>query len=129
MTRSFSIDLNLADLNHYPLMVILDKCNGAYNPGNDLSTKICVRSKTKDLNVKTIDVMTRINGAKAVAKHSSCDCKCKFNSVTYDSNQKRNNKTGQCECKSYCLCKIDYSLSRTTCICKNSKCLKVLLVI
>ena len=29
--------------------------------------------------------------AKTLVKHISCDCKCKFNSITCDSNQKWNN--------------------------------------
>ena len=36
-----------------------------------------------------------------MTEHISCDCKCKFNSATYNSNQKWNNKTCQCECKDY----------------------------
>ena len=44
-------------------------------------------------------MITNKDEAKAMAKHISCDCKCKFNSATCDSNQKWNNKTFQCECK------------------------------
>ena len=46
---------------------------------------------------------------KAMIEHISCDCKCKFNSKTCNSNQKWNNKTNQCECKHYRKCKKDYS--------------------
>ena len=35
------------------------------------------------------------------------DCKCKFNSPIYNSNQKWNNKTCPCECKNYRTCKKD----------------------
>ena len=52
-----------------------------------------------------------------MTKHISCDCKCKFNSTTFNSNQKWNNKICQCECKTYHKFKKDYSW-------KNSKCLK-----
>ena len=34
-----------------------------------------------------------------MTEHISCDCKCKFNSATFNSKQKWNNKTCQCECK------------------------------
>ena len=43
--------------------------------------------------------------AKTMTKHISCDCKCKFNSTTCNSNQKWNNEKCQCECKSYHKCR------------------------
>ena len=42
---------------------------------------------------------------KSITKHISCDCKCKFNSTTCNSNQKWNNRICQCECKNYRRCK------------------------
>ena len=32
-----------------------------------------------------------------MTEHISCDCKCKFNSTTCNSNEKWNDKTCQCE--------------------------------
>ena len=40
------------------------------------------------------------NQTKAITEHISCDCKCKFNSTTCNSNQKWNNETSQFKCKS-----------------------------
>ena len=101
-------------LNLILLIVIVDKYSGSCNSGNDLSTKICVPSKPKDINVKAFNKITRINDAKTLVKHISCDCKCKFNSATCNSNQKCN-KTFQCECKNYCKCKKDYSWNPNIC--------------
>ena len=42
-------------------------------------------------------MITRITAAKALVKHISCDCKCKFNSVTCTSNKKWNNDKYQSE--------------------------------
>ena len=69
-------------------------------------------------------MLTNKNEAKTMTKHISCDCKCKFNSTTCNSNQKWNNKTCQCECKNYHKCKKDYNWDPSTCICENSKYLK-----
>ena len=44
--------------------------------------------KKKDINVKVLNMITRINEAKTFVKHSSYDCKCKFVSTT---SQKWNN--------------------------------------
>ena len=109
MVKSTVIDLNPVKLKYYRFMVSLDKCNGIGNSGNDFSTKICVQSKIKDINVKVINMITDRNEAKTMAKQISCDCKCKFNSKTCNSNQKWNNETCHCECKNYCTCKKDYS--------------------
>ena len=40
-------------------------------------------------------MITRINEAKTLVKHISCDCKCKFNSTTFNSNQNWNNDACQ----------------------------------
>ena len=69
-------------------------------------------------------MITNKNEAKPMTKHISCDCKCKFNSITCNSYQKWNNKTCQYECKNYCKCKDDYNWNPSTCICENSKYLK-----
>ena len=99
-------------------MINLHICSGS---SNDLSMRIFVPSKPKDISVKAFNMITNRNEAKRLIKHISCDCKCKFNSTTCNSNQKWNNKTRQCECKSYCTCKKDYSWNPTTCICENDK--------
>ena len=66
-------------------------------------------------------MITRINEAKTMVKHISYDFKCKFNSITCNSNEKLNNETCQRECKNYLTCKKDYSWNPSTCICENSK--------
>ena len=86
-------------------MISLDKLNGSCNSADDLSTKIYVPGRTKDLNVKVFNVITNKNEAIAMLKHVSCDFKCKFNSATCNSNQRLNNETCQCESKNYRTCK------------------------
>ena len=57
--------------------------------------------RKKVVNIKAFNMITKKNEAKTMAKHISRDCKWKFNSTTCSSNQKRNNKTCQCEYKNY----------------------------
>ena len=52
-----------------------------------------VPKNTKDINVKIFDMITNKNETNTMTKHFSCDCKCKFNRTTCNSNQKWNNKT------------------------------------
>ena len=103
-------DLNLVELNYYPFMISLDKCNGICNVADDSSTKICVPSKTKDVNNEVFNMTIIINEAKAFVNHISCDCKRKFNSTTFNSSQKWNNDKCQCECERYPTCIKDLEL-------------------
>ena len=73
MIRPTLIDLNPFELRYYPFMINLDKCRGSCNSVNDLSTKICDPSKTKDLDVKVFNMITNRNEAKTMVKHISCD--------------------------------------------------------
>ena len=85
MFRPTLIGLNPVELNYYPFIISFDKCNESCIV---LSLKICVPKETKNINVKVFNMIANKNEAKTIAKHSSCDCKHKFNSKTCISNQK-----------------------------------------
>ena len=56
-------------------MISLDKCHGSCNDYVDnISANARVPSKTKDVNVKGVNMITRINEAKTLIKYLSCDC-------------------------------------------------------
>ena len=80
--------------------------------------------KKQDINAKAFDMIRNKDEAKAITKHNSSDCKCKFISTKCNSQQKWNNKTCQCECKNYRKYKENHSWNTSTCICENSKYLK-----
>ena len=63
--------------------------------------------KAKDINVKVFEMIANKNEAKTMTKHISCDCKCKFNSATCNSNREWNNETCLCACKNYRICQKD----------------------
>ena len=86
-------------------MISLHKCSGTCNSVDELSAKICVPTKKNDVNGKVFNMTTNRNEAKTVVKHTSFDCKCKFNILICNSNQKSNNQTCQCQCKNYRPCK------------------------
>ena len=56
MVRSTLIDLNTVDLKYYPFMISLDKCTGSCNV---LFPKICVLKEIKDINVKSLNMITK----------------------------------------------------------------------
>ena len=81
MARTTFFYLNPTELNYYPFMISPNKHNGSCNV-DDLSMKICVACKTKKVNVTVFNTVTGICDAKALIKHISCCCKCRFNSTT-----------------------------------------------
>ena len=81
------IDLNPLDLKYYQFMISLDKCRRSCNSVDELSIKLCVPSKTKDMNVKEISMKEKKNEVKRMVKHIWYHSKCKFNSTACNSNQ------------------------------------------
>ena len=102
MIRPTAIDLNQLELNYNEFLTSLYKCNGSCDVVDDLSTKICVPSKKKYVNMTT-----GINEGKTLVKHIFCGIKCKFYSTTCNLNNKWNDGKCQCDCQKYHLCKKD----------------------
>ena len=83
MARPTLFNMNPVEPKYYPFMISLNKCAGGCNV---LSPKICVPKETKDITVKVFNMITNKDEAKAMTEHISCDCKCKFNITTCNSN-------------------------------------------
>ena len=87
---TFSFNLHPNE-SYCPFAVKLDTCVGSCNTLNDSSDKVCVPNKTEDLDLSVFNMITGINEAKALRKHISCECKCKFYGRKCNSNQWWNN--------------------------------------
>ena len=86
--------------------------------------KVCVPNKTEDLNLNVLNMVIGINESKALKKHISCKCKCKFHGRKCDLDRKWNNDKCRCECKNikkHCVCKKYYIWNPATCSYKNGK--------
>ena len=75
------------EFHYYPFAVKLDRSLGSSNTLNDLSNNVCVPNKTEDLNLSVFNMIPGINEPKALTKHISCECKCKFDGRKYNSDQ------------------------------------------
>ena len=53
-------------------------------------------------------MITATNESKALTKHISSECKCKYDGRKFNSNQKWNKDKCRCECKTHCVCEKDY---------------------
>ena len=119
MVRPTLIDLNPFEFRFYPFMISLHKCSGSCN--NVLSSKICLPKETKDVNVKTFNMITNKNKAKAMTKHCSCNCKCKFKLQHVIQNKNGKIKHVNVNVKMIIHAKKYYSWNPSTCTCENSK--------
>ena len=72
----------------YPFVVILDRCVRSSNTLNNLSKKVSIPNKTKDLNLSLFNIITRINESQTLTNDISCECNCKFDGTKCNSNQK-----------------------------------------
>ena len=68
------------EVRHYPFVVKLDRCVGSCN-------KVCVPNKTEDSNPSFFNMITEISESKALTKHISCECKCRFDGRNCNSDQ------------------------------------------
>ena len=87
------------EFNFSSFVVKSDRCVGSCNTLNNLSNKVRVPSKTEDLNLSMLNVITEINESKTSTKHISCECKFKFDERKCNSNQWFNSNKCRCDCK------------------------------
>ena len=87
------------EFHQYSFAVKLDRCVGSCNTLNDLSNKVWVPNKTEDLNLSMFNMITGISESKALTKHISCQCKCRFDEKRCNSDQWWNDNKFQCEGK------------------------------
>ena len=66
-------------------------------------------------------MITGINEMKALTKHISCWCKCKFDRTKCKSNRWLNNDKCRCQCKKIHVCENDYVWNPPRSNCENGK--------
>ena len=90
MTQPIFINLHTNEyrqkFHYYPFAVRLDR---SCHTLNDLSNKVCVPNKTKDLSV--FNMITGKNESKTLTKFISCECKFIFDGGNCNSDQWWNN--------------------------------------
>ena len=79
------------ELHCYPFAVNLERFSGDCNTLDELSNKVCVPNETEDLNVNVLNMIIKINKSRALTKHITCICNCKFEGRKCNLNQKWKN--------------------------------------
>ena len=78
MVRPKIIDVNINEIVLYPLSIKVNKCSGNCNNINDPMTKLCVSDIIKDMNIKVLNMLARINETRKITWHKTCKCICRF---------------------------------------------------
>lgn len=63
---------------YYPFNICIRKCGGSFNATDDPYPRICVLNKVKDINVKVLTLISRVNEMKFLVQHESRKCICKL---------------------------------------------------
>ena len=112
--------MNIVKNYYYPFAVKSERCVGSCNTLNDISNKVYVSSKIKDLNLNIFNIITGINKSKTLTKHVSCKCKCKLDGRKCNSNQSGIMVNAGASVKTLYMWKKDI-LNPATCSCENGK--------
>ena len=73
----------IQEFHYYPFPVKLDRCVGSCNTLNNVSNKLCIPNKTKDLDWSAFNMITGINELETLIEHIWCKCKCRFDRKKY----------------------------------------------
>ena len=87
-------------------------------------TRLWFPDKVKNINVKVFNLMSRVNEARVLLKHESCECKCRLNENVCTSRQKWNHNKCRCEYKksiNWSSCEKGYMWNLCTCDCACDK--------
>ena len=136
-------NVNNDELVFYSYTIKVNKCSGGRSNINDPYAKLCVSDIVKNINVKVVNLMSRINETRQIIWHETCKCKCRLTSAVCNSRQIRGKSKCRCKCKedlinemvcdkgyiwnpSSCDCECDKScsigqyLDYKNCVCRNS---------
>ena len=80
-------------------MIKLDRCVRSCDTLNHFSNKICIQTKTEDLNIRVFNMITEINESKTLAKDISWECKYRVDRTKCNSNHWWNNYKCWCDGK------------------------------
>ena len=137
------INVNNNEPVFYPYSIKVNKCSGSCSNINDPYAKLCVPDIVKNINVKVLNLMSRINETREIIWHETCKCICRLTLAVCNSRQIWNKDKCRCECKedlvnkmvcdkgciwnpSNCACEcyqscgIGQCLDYKNCVCRNS---------
>ena len=105
----------------FPYKIKVDECIGSCNDKNNPYFKICLPDSTKNISVKSLDLISRKNVLKNISFHQSCKCGCLLGEKVCNNLQKWNVSNCTYECLKIKKCKIGFSWNLNNCRCEMKK--------
>ena len=124
VVRPKIIDVNSNDLVFYPFKIAVNKCSGSCNTINNPFDKICVAKDVKNMNVRVINLLSRVNETRFVEWHHNRVCKWKIGPEKCNSKQRLSEEKCRCECKEGVVkgvCDVGYVFNSSNCECECDK--------
>ena len=75
--RAEIINFNNNEPLFYVYSIKVNKCSGSCNNVNNPYSKLCVPDVVKNMNVKVLNLMSRIKESRHMKWHETCKCKYK----------------------------------------------------
>ena len=125
MVRPKIIDVNKNEIVFYPLSIKVNKCTDNCNNINDPMAKLCVPDIIKDMNIKVLNMLARINEARKITWHKICKCICRFTKAVCNGKQEWDENKCKFECKedliNKLICDKGCMWNPSTCTCECDK--------
>ena len=125
MARPKITQTNANEPVFYPFSIKVNKCGGDCNTINDPMAKLCVPDTVKDMNIKVLNMLSRINETRKIVWHETCKCICHLTSAIFNDKQEWNENKCSCECKedlvSKLVCDKGYMWNPSKCACECDK--------
>ena len=83
----------------YPFSIKTSKSSDNCNNIKDPYGKTCVPDVVKDLDVKVLNLMSKINETRNIKWHETCKCECRLDAIVCNNKQHWNKSKCRCECK------------------------------
>ena len=93
------VNVNGDDPVFFPYSVKTSKSSGSCNNINNPLGILCVPDVVKNLNVKVVNLVSRINETRRTEWDETCKCKCRFEHSVCNNKQRWNDDKCRCECE------------------------------
>ena len=122
--RSEIINVNTDEPVFYPFSIKVNKCSGSCNNINNPYAKICAPDIIKNINVKILNLMPRINETRHIIWHETCKCICRLTASVCNRRQRWNEDKFRCEFKELVdqgICDKGFIWNPSNCMCECDK--------
>ena len=86
--RSEIININTNEHMFFPFSIKVNKCSESCNNINHSYNKLRAPDIIKNINIKLVNLMSRINGTRHIIQHETCKCICRLSASVCNNRQR-----------------------------------------